>query len=305
VAPAIAPPAYATAAKPPAPIVNTGYPEALSASGATLRGSISPNGNAVDYYFEYGATEAYGQRTSAAALGAGGKTIHVSARIAGLSAYTTYHVRLVAAGPAGITDGADRSFRTSKIPLSLTITAAPNPSVFGSPFVVSGGVSGTGNADHPIALQGDPFPYFGPFTYVTAPSLTNAVGSFSFPVAGLSQNTRLRVAASGSPTVYSPVIDELIAVRVSFHVRPTGRRGFVRLYGAIAPSVLGARVAFQWIKASGAVLNVAGTTTKPATAGAARFGRVLHIRHRGLYRVFVLVRKGKQVSGHSRAIAIR
>jgi hypothetical protein len=295
----------ATTAKPPPPIVNTGYPEQLSASGATLRGSISPDGIAVNYYFEYGATQVYGERTSTAPLGTGGKTIHVSAKIAGLSAYTTYHVRLVAVGPAGTTNGADRSFTTSKIPLSVTVATAPNPSVFGSSFLVSGSLSGTGNANHPVALQSDPFPYFGGFKYITASALSNAFGAFSFLVPGLPQNTRLRIAASGSPTAYSPVISELIAVRVSFHVRPTGHRGFVRLYGAIAPSVVGAHVAFQWIKASGAALNVAGTTTKPATADAARFGRTVRIRHRGLYRVFVAVTNGKLVSGHSRAIAIR
>jgi hypothetical protein len=297
--------AGAAAAKAPAPIVNTGYADALSASGATLRGSVSPKGSVVDYYFEYGATQAYGSLTATAPLGGGGTTIHVSARVAGLSAYTTYHFRLVAVGPAGTTDGADRSFTTSKIPLSVTIAAAPNPSLFGSSFVVSGSLSGTGNADHPVALQGDPFPFLGGFRDIAAPALTNGAGAFSFVLAGLSQNTRLRVVASGSPTAYSRVIDELIAVRVSFHARPTGRRGFVRLYGAIAPAVLGAHVAFQWIKASGAALNVAGTTTRRGTAGAARFGRVLRIRHRGLYRVFVAVANGRQVSGSSRVIAIR
>ena len=40
---------------------------------------------------------------------------------------TTYHYRLVATNATGTALGADRTFVTAKIPLSLAITAAPNP----------------------------------------------------------------------------------------------------------------------------------------------------------------------------------
>jgi hypothetical protein len=294
-----------TPPKPPSPIVNTGYANQLTVSSATLQGSISPNHTSVSYDFEYGTTQAYSARTSTAPLGTNGTTIHVSAPISGLSVYTTYHFRLVAVGPAGTTNGADHSFTTSKLPLTVTMTAAPNPVVFGNSFIVSGTLSGTGYASHPVALQTNPFPYLGVFRYVTLTGLTTASGAFSFAVQGLTQNTQLRVAANGSPPAYSPAVNELVAVRVSFHVKLTRRRGFVRLYGAVAPAMVGAHVAFQWLKPSGAIINVAGTTTKYGTANAAKFGRVLHIRHRGLYRIFVAVTNGKQVSGYSRVIAIR
>jgi hypothetical protein len=296
---------HAAAALAPPPVVNTGYPVAVTASGTTLRGSITANGSGLDYYFEYGATQKYGAQTASTPLGTGAKTIHVSAAIAGLSPYTIYHFRLVAVGPRGATYGADRSFSTAKIPLSIVVAVAPNPSVFGSSFVVSGRLSGTESADHPVALQANPSTYLGGFRPITAPVSTDATGAFSFLVPALPRNARLRVVANGPRTAYSPVIDELVAVRVSLHVRPTGRREFVRLYGAIAPSVVGARVAFQWSRAGGVALNVGGTTTTRGSAGAARFAGVLHVHHRGLYRVFVAVRNGKQVSGYSRLIAIR
>ena len=294
-----------TTAKAPPPIVNTGYADQLAISSATLRGSISPNGTSVSWYFEYGTTQAYGARTSTLPLGTSSRTIHVGAPISGLSVFTTYHFRLVAVGPAGTTSGADHSFTTSKLPLSVMMTAAPNPVVFGNSFVVGGTLSGTGYANHPVAVQANPFPYLGTFKYVTAAELTTTTGAFSFVVQGLTQSTQLRVAAAASPPTYSPAVNELVAVRVSFHAKPTGRRGFVRLYGAVAPAMHGAHVGFQWLKPGGAVINVSGTTTKHGTVNAAKFGRVVRIRHRGLYRVFVAVTNGKQVSGYSRTIAIR
>jgi hypothetical protein len=294
-----------TAPKAPAPIVNTGYADQLTMSSATLRGSISPNGTSVSYYFEYGTTQAYGAWSTVLPLGTSSKTIHVSAAISGLSVYTTYQFRLVTIGPTGTRTGATHSFTTLKLPLSATMTAAPDPVVFGNSFVVSGTLSGTGYASHPVALQANPFPYLGTFKDVTAAELTTTTGAFSFVAQGFTQSTQLRVAAAASPPTYSPAVNELVAVRVSFHAKPTGRRGFVRLYGAVAPAMLGAHVGFQWLKPGGAVITVSGTTTKRGTANAAKFGRVVRIRHRGLYRVFVAVTNGKQVSGYSRTIAIR
>jgi hypothetical protein len=43
----------------------------------------------------------------------------------------------------------------------------------------------------------------------------------------------------------SPVVLENVAVRVAFHVRRARRRGFVRLYGTVAPAEVGALVGFQ------------------------------------------------------------
>jgi hypothetical protein len=289
----------------PTPIVNTGYADQLGQSAATLRGSISPDGGTVSYYFEYGSTQAYGARTPTSALGTGAKTIHVSAAVSGLSPYTTYHFRLVAVRAGGSTSGADHTFTTARVPLSITINARPNPVVFGKPILLTGTLSGTGNAAHPVAVQANPFPYRSGFKYATAPVLTTATGIFSLVLGGLSQNTEVRVAAAGAPVTYSPPVRELVAVRVSFHVRPARRRGFVRLYGAVAPSVLGARVTFQSLRGKGTLMSTGGSTTKRGTANAARFDAVIRLRHRGLYRAFVAVANGRQVSGSSRVIAIR
>jgi hypothetical protein len=295
----------AAAPKPPSPVVNPGYADQLTVSSAALHGSISPGGAGVSYFFEYGHTQGYGAQTPTLPLERGTQTIHVSAAITGLSVNSTYHFRLVAVGPGAVVHGADRSFKTPKIPLTLTITAAPNPTTFGSPVAVSGTLSGTESPNHQVALQATPFPYLSGFKYISNPQLTNASGGFSFSLANISRNMQLRVVTIGAPVVQSSVLSELVMVRASLHARPTARRRFVRFYGVVAPSEVGVHVTFQWLKPGGGPINLGGAITRKGNPNFARFSRVLHVRHRGLYRVFVHVTNGKQISGYSRAIIVR
>jgi hypothetical protein len=65
----------------------------------------------------------------------------------------------------------------------------------------------------------------------------------------------------GRPVVASPVVLESVAVRVSFHVRRAHRRGFVRLYGTVAPAQGGALVGFQLLR-PGKSVNEGGTAVK-------------------------------------------
>ena len=75
-------------------------------------------------------------------------------------------------------------------------------------------------------------------------------------------------------------------MRVSFHVRRARRRGFVRLYGDVAPAEVGALVGFQLL-APGRSINEGGTVVKAGTAGVSRFSRVVRLRHPGLYRALI------------------
>ena len=83
----------------------------------------------------------------------------VSIPIAGLTAATTYHYRIVATNASGTALGADRDVVTAKIPLSLAITAAPEPGRrTAAPVTVEGTLSGTGSAGAPVQLQEEPVP---------------------------------------------------------------------------------------------------------------------------------------------------
>jgi hypothetical protein len=185
-------------------------------------------------------------------------TIKVSQAVTGLQPGVTYHYRVIATGPGGSTvKGADRTFTTPKIPLSVQIAAVPNPVLFGDPFFVEGTLSGTGASTHEIVLQANRFPYLGGFKDVGNSEVASSAGGFSFPYVGLLENAQLRVVTVGSPVVASPVVLESVAVRVSFHVRRARRRGFVRLYGDVAPAEVGALVGFQLL-APGTSINEGG-----------------------------------------------
>jgi hypothetical protein len=286
------------------PAAATGGTSHVTFSSAILFGSVNPRAEATNYVFQYGTTRSYGAQTPLAPAGSGNTAIKVSQTITGLAPLSTYHYRILASSPSGATPGGDRTFATGPVPLSLAIVGTPNPVSFGSAFLVEGTLSGTGAANHEVMLQAKPFPYLSGFETVANPEVTNASGGFSFPFLGLVQNAQLRVVTVGKPEVASPVILEGVAVRVSFHARSTGRRGYARLYGTVAPAEVGALVGFQLLR-PGRSLNVGGSVVKTATSGVSRFSRVVHLRRHGVYRALVRISDGAHVSAYSEPILIR
>lgn len=302
---ACAAPTQAQAA-PSAPSLYTGGSSALTASSVSLGGGINPNGQETSFYFQYGPTTGYGAQTPSASAGSGAQMHTVSAPVGGLVAYAVYHYRLVAANATGTSFGGDHTFTTKKIPLTFRFTTPAGRDVFGSPFTVAGTVSGTGSAGLQLALLGNTFPFLAGFKNLGAPVLTDANGGFSFDVSGLSQNTQLRVTTVEKPPVTSGVMTERVAVRVTLHVRQVGRKGFARLYGTVAPAQVLAPVSFQLLQPGRRPRIVARAQAKTARGSSvSRFDRLVRIPHAGLYRAFVTVLSGAQVSNHSRAVAIR
>lgn len=302
-APALAPaPAGAVASR---PVVYTGEANALATTSATLNGSIDPSNQVTSYYFQYGATLAYGAQTPTLVAGEGTQSLHVSAPISGLAPGTTYHYRLVAMNAAGTTDGQDRTFTAKRVPLAFTISASPAPVLFKSALTVSGTLSGSESAGRKVVLQANPFPYLSGFTDIGASTITDAAGAFSFPVEGLTQNTQLRVATLDVPPTASSVIIEFVAVRVTFHVARTRHRGYLRLYGTVTPAEVGAQVSIQLLVHGRTPRGVGSTFARAGTPSVSRFSRVVQIKRAGLYRAMVYVASGAQVSNPSRTILIR
>jgi hypothetical protein len=295
----------AQAAAVPAPTVATGGVSNVAYSSAILYGYVDARGELTNYSFQYGATSAFGAQSPLAPAGNGTSSTKVSQAITGLQPGITYHYRILASGPGGTVKGADRTFKTPQVPLSVQIVGAPNPVVFGSSFFVEGTSSGTGASTHAVVLQANPFPYLGGFKTVGNPELTNSAGGFSFPFPGLLENAQLRVVTVGNPVVVSPVVVENVAVRVAFHVRRARRRGFVRLYGTVAPAEVGALVGFQLLR-PGKSVNEGGTAVTAGTSTVSRFSTVVRLRHRGLYRALIKVSNdGAHVSNYSEPILIR
>jgi hypothetical protein len=284
----------------------TGAAESVSYGSAVLVGSIDPHGSNTSYYFQYGLTPGFGAQTAVADAGAGVSTVRVSMPITGLQPFTTYHFRLIAINAVGAATGADRAFKTAKVPLSLAILTSPNPTLFGGTVTVQGTLSGTGNGGVPVVLQSNPFPYTQGFADTGNPELTTAAGGFSFPVLGLTEATQFRVVTSTRVPVISPVAIEGVAVNVVAHVGRAHRhrRHDVRIYGTVSPAVDGAEVAVMRIT-GGANQLVAGTALRHGTTTTSRFSCVVRVHRRSVYRVLVRVTNGAQTSNYSEPLFIR
>lgn len=112
------------------PEVGTEAPGETTQTSATLRGSVKPEGNATEYRFEYGTASVSEHSTPTLALSAEDFTSHaVSAAVSGLTAASTYQVRLVLLYGVAHTpvDGSERELKTLA-PLAPALKAsAPSP----------------------------------------------------------------------------------------------------------------------------------------------------------------------------------
>lgn len=80
----------------------------------TLTAVVNPENLTTKYFFEWGLTNSYGNRTSVEALGPSIENSSVTATISKLGSETTYHYRIAAENSTGTTYGYDSSFTTLK-----------------------------------------------------------------------------------------------------------------------------------------------------------------------------------------------
>ena len=107
-----------------APTVSTGSASSISATGATLNGTLSADGGeACTCSFQWGKTTSYGNTTSTLSRTTG-QTFARS--ISGLSPKTTYHYRAKAVNSAGTVYGTDKTFTTPAALPTVTTGAASN-----------------------------------------------------------------------------------------------------------------------------------------------------------------------------------
>ena len=117
-----------------APSVQTGSAQAVGADLAVLTGSLDTKGRATTWWFDYGTAASYGKSTSSKSAGSAAGAQKVSATLTGLTPATTYHYRLVAKSDAGTTVGADETFVTA----GVTLTVLARQVVFGGRVTLSG-----------------------------------------------------------------------------------------------------------------------------------------------------------------------
>jgi hypothetical protein len=108
-----------------APSAQTGSVDGVSSSGATVTGSVTPDGLDTTYYFEYGTSSAFGSQTASQDAGSGANPVAVSVALSGLTSGTTYDFRLVAVNSQGTSYGQEASFTTTAGPQATTGSATP------------------------------------------------------------------------------------------------------------------------------------------------------------------------------------
>ena len=295
---------FAAPALAAAPSVTTGAAGSITYQSATLTGTANPHGLSTEVYFQFGTTDTYGAQSAPTALPAGTSAVAISIPIAGLTAATKYHYRLVATNTAGTVLGADKVLVTAKVPLSLAITAAPNPTPYGGSVTVEGTLSGTGSAGAAVQLQQSQFPYTEGWSNVGNQELTLPTGGFVFNVLGVALNTQYRVV---SGLVASAAVGVSVAIAVTLHAHATGthKRPTVLFGGTIAPAEPSARIAFE--RLIGTSWKVVGGTIAKVTVnnGVVGFSKTLRVHHGGFYRALVLPVEGAHVSGYSQTAQVR
>ena len=99
-------------AAPLSPGVVTLAATAVTTSGATLNGTVNPDGYATTAQFQFGAGASYGAATTAQSVGNGTGAVNVSAPVTGLAAHTLCHFTASATNAAGNGTGRDLTFTT-------------------------------------------------------------------------------------------------------------------------------------------------------------------------------------------------
>ncbi len=184
------------------PSVTTKAASSITTSSARLNGTVSPNGLATTYYFDYGSSTDYGSKTAVATAGSGTAAKSVSATVTGLGP-GVHHFRLVATSSAGTSTGGDLSFGSAGPPVVQT-GSAQGASTTG--VTLTGSVNPGGNATSWY------------FEYGTS--------------ASYGSKTAAKSAGSGSaPTGVSAAITKLSA-GTTYHYRLVGTSSAGTAYGS-------------------------------------------------------------------------
>ncbi len=112
------------------PVATTNAAASITATGATLKASVNPEGRATTYDFSYGTNSTLSPSTTTTSQSAGSGTSAVSENVVltGLLPSTKYYFKVVASNPGGTTAGTILNFTTSAAtgtpPVATTNAAA-------------------------------------------------------------------------------------------------------------------------------------------------------------------------------------
>ena len=225
-----------------APSVTTDDASSIAPTSARLNGTVTSNGLATSWYFQYGTGTNYGSKTSTHSVGSGATGQTVSVAVSGLKRATVYHFRIVASNSGGTTIGGDRTFSTS---------LAPGVQTGPAQAIGVGGATLTGTVDSRGRATKWWFEYGTTSQYGSKTPTKNA-GSASGPqnlsaaVTGLSAATgyhfRLVASSDAGTTAGADQTFTTLGVTLTTSTREVVYGGRIRLQGVVPTLAAGEQV---------------------------------------------------------------
>jgi hypothetical protein len=281
-----------------APGITDQHATAVTTDGVHLSATLDPNGAQTTYYFQYGRSTGYGNRTTPVTVPAG-DPIAVAADLTGLRPYTRYHWRLYARNDAGTAQGRDHTFRTGRLATALSLFSTRRVVQWGRGVTLGGRVSGYGINQMTLALEQEQFPFGAGFQEIRT-THAGSDGGYLFSVDNVFGLTRYRVVTRTQTPLTSTVAAVRVAPRTAIGARSLSRKR-ARVAGTIRPGITG-ELSLQRRLASRKWAQV----RHRAIAGAERFSfKVFRARKvNRAYRVVVLPVRGAYVKTASRAVIV-
>ena len=184
-----------------------------------------------------------------------------------------------------------------------TISATPNPVLWGRSVTITGGLKGNDSAGKTIELQHDPFP-FGTTYEKVATTTTNADGDYTFSVVP-DRNTNYRTVAKLEPEQLSPNLTVGVKMRVTRQVSDsTPNVGQVVTFtGRVRPAHDGRTAYIQRRRSDGSWRTKATTVLKDGGDVDSVYSHELRITRDGVYRVLVKTH-GDHLGNKSRRVRL-
>ncbi len=246
------------------PSATTAEPQ-IQDTNLTLAGAANPDGQSAQAFFEYGATTAYGQTTTATTVGTGTDPVPVSVQISG-ARNTTYHYRLVVVSGDGIAVGSDQSVTIPPLPPQVSVSSPVGTGLHSTTLrgsVNPNGGSGTYHFEWGTTTS------YGLASAETAISASSTSSPVSLDITGLTSGTTYHyrlVAANGGGTTTSADASfqtpAHLAPAVSLLDASGVTTGGATVNGTIDPSDADTTYHFEW----GTTTSYGFSTTSAAVA---------------------------------------